>query len=104
MALPASFWDNVPPIDIRAYLKDIDEDSPVGATEAARDCEVQALCQLRFHMEGQEFVDDLIQSRVNIRQKIFGEWTDDDSSFSEEEVLKLRTWVKPWTARGPAGP
>ena len=40
---------------------------------------------------------ELFESPVNVRRKVFGEWTDDDSSFSEEEVLKLRSWVKPWS-------
>ena len=87
--LPASFWDKVPPLDIKAYLEDIDEDSPVGATAVARDCEVQALCRLYFEQD--------FESPVDVRRRVFGEWTDNNSSLSEEEVLKLRSEVKPWT-------
>ena len=95
--LSASFWDKVPPLDIISYVEDIDEESPVGATASARDCEVQALCLLYFSSKGPEFMKELFESPVNIRRKVFGEWTDDDSSFSEDEVLKLRSGVKPWS-------
>ena len=95
--LATSFWNDVPPLDMVAYVEGISEDSPVGPTPAARDCEVQALCHLHFVSEGPEFMRDLLKTPANIRQKVFGEWTDDNSSFSEEEVLKLRGWIKPWS-------
>ncbi len=96
--LPETFWNDVPPLDIIEYANNVEAESSVADATTARDCEIQALCKLHLIRTGAEpeMMKETVQSRVNTRRLFFGEWTNDGGPFSEEEVLNLRSQVKPW--------
>ena len=93
------FWDGVPPLDVGEYLAGITEDSSVAKHPGGRDCEMQMLfkmCLMATGLSADEASREAQISRVNTRRNFFGEWTDDGDPFSESEVRKARTTVKPW--------
>ena len=93
-----SFWESVPPLDIVDYVKNVKADSPVARSVKGRDCEIQALSELWLLLSGAELerFEEVGKSRATTRQKFFGEWSDDNSPFTEEEVATLRSQIKPW--------
>ncbi|MXX99408.1 MAG: hypothetical protein F4Y67_01125 [Chloroflexi bacterium] len=92
------YWSSVPPLVMGEYIEIIEANSPVAESVSGRDCEVQALCELVLVGTGAGFerLKEASISRVNTRRNFFGEWTNDNGPFTEEEVLRLREQVKPW--------
>ena len=86
------FWKGVPPLDIHEYIDRIEIDSAISTDAKARDAEAQVLVVLNPVYEGKSEV----MSRVDVRRKLLGQWTNDGSTpFSADEIKQLRRHVVP---------
>ncbi|MDE0133710.1 MAG: hypothetical protein OXH86_05905 [Acidimicrobiaceae bacterium] len=91
--IQADFWQDVPPMNVGAYIDAITLDSEIAASPQARDCEVQLLAELALvgtGMEQPEAQREASQSRVQVRRNVLGEWSDDHSPFTDDEIKTLR--------------
>ena len=84
------FWQT--PRDLSDYIAQVSADSPIPSTTRGRDCEMQALALLYCDMRDVD-PKEATKSRVNIRRKFLGEWSDDQGPFTDDEVQQLRKGV-----------
>ncbi len=91
--IQSDFWQDVPPMNMGAYIEAITLDSEIAADPRARDCEVQLLAELALvgtGMEQPEAQREASQSRVQVRRNVLGEWSDDHGPFTDDEIKTLR--------------
>ena len=89
MAIPREHWDTVPPLDAHYWLDNIEQDDPVGDSGAARDAEAEVCATIIGLTLPGGPLD--FNRRVDVRQKLLGQWTDDNHTpFTVEEVRELR--------------
>ena len=93
--LDTTFWENVPPMEFGEYIENVTLGSAVGETPAARDTEAQVLAEVILSGIYGISLEEAIErraamSRVKLRRDLLGEWTNDDGSFTVDEITKLR--------------
>ena len=77
-------------VGLGEYAETLGSDSPIASTARGRDIEMQALFTLYLIGTGGDDAE-AIQSRVNTRRKFLGQWTDDSSPFTADEVQQARS-------------
>lgn len=89
----SDFWQNVPPMNMAAYVEAITLDSDIASDPRARDCEAQLLAELALlgtGMSQQDAQHEASQSRVHTRRNVLGQWSDDEAPFTDHEIKELR--------------
>ncbi len=88
MGLTSDFWVAVPPLDAHEYVDNVEADDPVGESPESRDAEAEICTKIISIGVG---MYPAPSRGVEVRRNLLGQWSDDNTtSFSTDEVLKLR--------------
>jgi exopolysaccharide biosynthesis protein len=80
-------------IDRDEVLDSLDPEGPVPDSVQERDGEMRVLFFLYLVARGvdrDQAMESAMESRVATRRNFMGQWTDDDSPFTEEEMREMR--------------
>lgn len=91
-----TFWDQQRQGDgsLDDYISQISVDSAIPTAVRNRDSEMRVLAGIYCEISGAD-LDEVFKSRVNIRRKFLGEWSDDEGPFTDEEIRGMRSAVLP---------
>ncbi len=88
-----SIWTHIDQghgVEFGAYADAVRLNSPIASTERGRDIEMQALFTLYLAVSGGDGTE-AVQSRLNTRRKFLGQWSDDSTPFTDDEIREARS-------------